>query len=79
MIPVKILGFTAYDLWTFLARREANLLVVSNSSSFIFGPEGHLLGALGTLTRLMNVELDASGTTLCTAQRKYFRFKPGSH
>ena len=27
VIPVKILGFTAYGLWTFLARREANLLV----------------------------------------------------
>ena len=24
---VEILSFTTYDLWTFLARREANLLV----------------------------------------------------
>ena len=27
VIPVEILGFTTYDLWTFLARREANFLV----------------------------------------------------
>ena len=28
VIPVEIFGFTTYDLWTFLARREANLLVI---------------------------------------------------
>ena len=28
VIPVEMLGFTTDNLWTFLARREANLLVI---------------------------------------------------
>ena len=38
VIPVEIFGFTTHDLWTFLARREANLLVIFHvgAHSYIF-------------------------------------------
>ena len=33
VIPVAILGFATYDPWAFLARREANLLVLVDKKS----------------------------------------------
>ena len=37
VIPVEIIGFTTYDLWTFLARREANLLVSKSPRELVEG------------------------------------------